>query len=64
MYRTDDMMEQLIEKVKAAGYESIIAPYEADAQLAYMARNMLVAGVITIDADLVAYGMLLCSDLM
>ena len=60
MYRTDDMMEQLIEKVKAAGYESIIAPYEADAQLAYMARNMLVAGVITNDADLVAYGMLLC----
>jgi exonuclease 1 len=60
MYRTDEMMEQLTEKVKAAGYEFIIAPYEADAQLAYM----LVAGVITNDADLVAHGMLLCSDVM
>ena len=64
MYRTEEMMQQLIKAVKEAGYESIIAPYEADAQLAYMARNRLVAGVLTNDADLVAYGVLLYSDLI
>jgi 5'-3' exonuclease len=34
----------------------IVAPYEADAQLAYLANNGIVDAVITEDSDLVAFG--------
>jgi hypothetical protein len=33
-----------------------VAPYEADAQMAYLARNGAVHAVITEDSDLLAYG--------
>jgi hypothetical protein len=36
--------------------KKVIAPYEADAQLAYLARAGEVAAVITEDSDLLAYG--------
>lgn len=36
--------------------EYIVAPYEADAQLAFLAVNHFVHAVITEDSDLVAYG--------
>ena len=36
--------------------EFIVAPYEADAQMAYMAVNEDVHAVITEDSDLLAYG--------
>ena len=38
------------------GVEYIVAPYEADAQLAFLALNGLVSAVITEDSDLLAYG--------
>lgn len=38
------------------GVEYIVAPYEADAQMAYLALNDLVQVVITEDSDLIAYG--------
>lgn len=34
----------------------IVAPYEADAQLAYLANNGIVDAVITEDSDLIAFG--------
>lgn len=34
----------------------IVAPYEADAQLAYLYMNQIVDLVITEDSDLLAYG--------
>ena len=34
----------------------MVAPYEADAQLAYLARIGLVDAVITEDSDLIAFG--------
>ena len=34
----------------------VVAPYEADAQLAYLARIGLVDAVITEDSDLIAFG--------
>lgn len=34
----------------------IVAPYEADAQLAYLVREKLVDAVCTIDSDLVVFG--------
>ncbi len=38
------------------GVEYIVAPYEADAQMAYMALSDDVDAVITEDSDLLAYG--------
>lgn len=36
--------------------EYVVAPYEADAQMAFLARNGHVDLVITEDSDLIAYG--------
>jgi len=41
---------------KKAGVECLVAPYEADAQLAYLARQGYVNAVITEDSDLLAFG--------
>ena len=38
------------------GVRYIVAPYEADAQLAYMQRMGHVAAVITEDSDLLVFG--------
>jgi len=38
------------------GVRFVVAPYEADAQMAYLARNGAVHAVITEDSDLLAYG--------
>lgn len=42
--------------LKLRGVEYLVAPYEADAQMAYLALNGLVDVVITEDSDLLAYG--------
>jgi exonuclease-1 len=34
----------------------IVAPYEADAQLAYLSQNNLVDVVVTQDSDLIVFG--------
>lgn len=34
----------------------IVAPYESDAQLAFLAKGKLVQAVITEDSDLIAFG--------
>ncbi|KAG6553134.1 hypothetical protein Mapa_005193 [Marchantia paleacea] len=46
----------LIKVLQQEGVEYIVAPYEADAQMAYLALNDLVQVVITEDSDLIAYG--------
>lgn len=38
------------------GVECIVAPYEADAQLAYLSREGIVDLVITEDSDLLVFG--------
>lgn len=45
-----------LQALKAAGVRFIVAPYEADAQMAYMAKNGIVDVVITEDSDLLTYG--------
>ena len=42
--------------LKREGIECIVAPYEADAQLAYLALTGDVDAVITEDSDLLPYG--------
>ena len=42
--------------LKEAGVEVIVAPYEADAQMAFLAKSRSVHAVITEDSDLLTYG--------
>ncbi|KAL2635529.1 hypothetical protein R1flu_007008 [Riccia fluitans] len=57
---TPAMAHQLIEVLREQGIEFVVAPYEADAQLAYLASLPMhkggVAAVISEDSDLLAYG--------
>lgn len=51
-----EMAFQLIKALKAEGIPYIVAPYEADAQLAYLERKGVVDGIITEDSDLLVFG--------
>jgi 5'-3' exonuclease len=53
---TPAMAAKVIDRLKAMGVEFVVAPYEADAQLAFLAHNGLVDAVITEDSDLLAFG--------
>eukprot|EP00884_Botryococcus_braunii_P003286 jgi/Botrbrau1/12959/Bobra.154_2s0018.2 len=50
------LAKEFIEALKLAEVEFIVAPYEADAQMAFFALNGHVHAVITEDSDLLAYG--------
>eukprot|EP00877_Chromochloris_zofingiensis_P012929 jgi/Chrzof1/7890/Cz02g40050.t1 len=52
---TPAMAKQVIEALKERSVDFIVAPYEADAQMAYLARRGDVHAVITEDSDLLAY---------
>ena len=53
---TPDMAVQLIEELKKAGVQYVVAPYEADAQLAYLERRGIVHGILSEDSDLLVFG--------
>jgi exonuclease-1 len=53
---TPDVARDVIEALWREGFECMTAPYEADAQMAYLVRNGFVSGVITEDSDLIAHG--------
>eukprot|EP01133_Synstelium_polycarpum_P006716 gene6716-7809_t len=46
----------LIKELRRRGVEYIVAPYEADAQMAYLAITGQVDAIITEDSDLITYG--------
>ncbi|KAL1523901.1 hypothetical protein AB1Y20_018820 [Prymnesium parvum] len=48
--------KQLILALRSRGVESLVAPYEADAQMALLARRGDVHLVVTEDSDLLAFG--------
>lgn len=52
---TPEMAYKFIQMLSTMNIEYYTAPYEADAQLAYMAKNKLVDVVCTEDSDLIAY---------
>jgi exonuclease-1 len=56
MVITDDIVLQLIQKLKELHIDYVISPYEADAQLAYMSLRGFVDVVITEDSDTLVYG--------
>ena len=53
---TPEMALQLIEELKKLGIQYIVAPYEADAQLAYLERQGIIQGILSEDSDLLVFG--------
>lgn len=53
---TPDMALRVIQALQKENFEYVVAPYEADAQLAYMEKIGLIDGVITEDSDLLVFG--------
>ncbi|KAK0344144.1 Rad2 nuclease [Friedmanniomyces endolithicus] len=50
------MARELIEELKLLDVPYIVAPYEADSQLAYLERQGVIDGVISEDSDLLVFG--------
>ncbi|NWZ45028.1 EXO1 Exonuclease, partial [Brachypodius atriceps] len=53
---THAMAHDVIKAARAQGVDCIVAPYEADAQLAYLNKIGMVHAIITEDSDLLAFG--------
>lgn len=53
---TPEMARQLIEELKKHGVQYVVAPYEADAQLAYLERKGIITGILSEDSDLLVFG--------
>ncbi|XP_019954111.2 exonuclease 1 isoform X1 [Paralichthys olivaceus] len=53
---TPAMAHNLIKAARAKGVDCVVAPYEADAQLAFLTKSGLAQAVITEDSDLLAFG--------
>ncbi|NWS63092.1 EXO1 Exonuclease, partial [Chunga burmeisteri] len=53
---THAMAHEVIKAARARGVDCIVAPYEADAQLAYLNKTGMVQAIITEDSDLLAFG--------
>ncbi|NXP30667.1 EXO1 Exonuclease, partial [Leiothrix lutea] len=53
---THAMAHEVIKAARAQGVDCIVAPYEADAQLAYLNKIGMVHAIITEDSDLLAFG--------
>ena len=51
-----NMALQLMKACRAKRIDCIVAPYEADAQLAYLSQQGIANVVITEDSDLLAFG--------
>ena len=50
------MAREMIEELKAAGIPYVVAPYEADSQLAYLEQQGTIHGVLSEDSDLLVFG--------
>lgn len=53
---TEQMVRNVILNLRDAGIPYLVAPYEADAQLAFLARNEIIDFVVSEDSDLIVYG--------
>ncbi|KKY27341.1 putative 53 exonuclease and flap-endonuclease [Phaeomoniella chlamydospora] len=53
---TPQMTHALIQELKKLDVAYVVAPYEADAQLAYLERKGLINGVLSEDSDLLVFG--------
>ena len=53
---TPQMTHALIQELKKINVPYIVAPYEADAQLAYLEKKGIINGVLSEDSDLLVFG--------
>ncbi|XP_039205032.1 exonuclease 1 isoform X1 [Crotalus tigris] len=53
---THAMAHEVIKAARAQGIDCLVAPYEADAQLAYLNKTGMVQAIITEDSDLLTFG--------
>ena len=53
---TPIMARELIEELKRLDVPFIVAPYEADSQLAYLEKQGIISGVLSEDSDLLVFG--------
>ncbi|KAI9654894.1 MAG: Rad2 nuclease [Alyxoria varia] len=53
---TPEMARMLIDELNHTGVRYVVAPYEADSQLAYLERRGFVEAVISEDSDLLVFG--------
>jgi exonuclease 1 len=53
---TPSMARELIEELKALDVPYVVAPYEADSQLAYLEKRGHIKGVLSEDSDLLVFG--------
>lgn len=53
---TPEMAGQFIEKLQNLGVKYLVAPYEADAQLAYLERRGIIDAILSEDSDLLVFG--------
>ncbi|XP_055608769.1 exonuclease 1 [Uranotaenia lowii] len=58
---THEMALQLIQECRKRNVDCVVAPYEADAQLAYLNKKGIAQTVITEDSDLMLFG---CSQVL
>jgi exonuclease-1 len=52
---TPQLAKEIIEALQSYSVECIVAPYEADAQLAYLSKIGYISGVISEDSDLIVF---------
>ena len=52
---TPEMAKAVIDRLRAEGHACVVAPYEADVQMAYLIRHGFVDGVITEDSDMIPH---------
>jgi exonuclease-1 len=53
---TPEMARMVIEELKQHNIQYVVAPYEADSQLAYLERKGIISGVLSEDSDLLVFG--------
>ncbi|KAF2846044.1 exonuclease-like protein [Plenodomus tracheiphilus IPT5] len=53
---TPEMARMVIEELKANNIQYVVAPYEADSQMAYLERKGIINGVLSEDSDLLVFG--------
>ncbi|CAM9639417.1 unnamed protein product, partial [Phaeothamnion confervicola] len=53
---TPTMVQRLVVELRRAGIPFVVAPYEADAQLAFLSKQGVVDAVVTEDSDSLPYG--------
>ena len=50
------MLKLIFQECRKKGVDCIVAPYEADAQLAYLMKTGIAQAIISEDSDLLVYG--------